>query len=83
MSKDLNCQTGLKPNIVDEETFDREMALCKKLSGKHDGKCGWGVCKDCGVVPLLIKLHKGQLLEDDNEIKLAKENITGDIGSRF
>ena len=77
MDKELNCQTGLKPNIVDKEIFDREMALCKKLLGKNDGKCGWGVCKDCGVVPLMIKLHKGELLEEPDDIKQAKENITG------
>lgn len=77
MNKDLNCKTGLKPNIINEETFDREMALCKKLSAEKNGRCGWGICKDCGAVPLMIKLHKGQLLEDDNEIRQAKEEITG------
>ena len=40
---------------------------------KKDG-CGWGKCVDCGVIPLLYKLHKGQLLED-NEAKRTKEEI--------
>jgi len=65
----LTCKTGLKKNIIKKEVFDREIALCKQLSKKHKGKCGWGKCKDCGVIPLLYKLHKGQLLEKPAEIK--------------
>jgi len=74
--KKLTCKTGLKPNIINKEVFEREIALCKKLSKKNNGNCGWGVCKDCGVIPLLIKLHKGKLLEDPEEIKKAKGRIT-------
>ena len=66
----LTCKTGLKKNIIKKEVFDREIALCKMLSKEGRGKCGWGKCKDCGVIPLLYKLHKGQLIEDP--VKLAK-----------
>ena len=60
-------------NSISQETFDRETRLCKGLAqGK---KCNWGVCKDCGVVPLLIKLRKGKLLEKHEEIEQAKELI--------
>jgi len=72
----LTCKTGLKKNIIKKEVFDREIALCKQLSKKHKGKCGWGKCKDCGVIPLLYKLRKGQLLEKPAEIKKNKSKIT-------
>jgi len=70
------CKTGLKKNIIKKEVFDREIALCKMLYKEHKGRCGWGRCKDCGVVPLLIKLHKGKLIEKPSEIKKAKAKIT-------
>ena len=70
------CKTGLKKNIIKKEVFDREVALCKMLYKECKGKCGWGKCKDCGVIPLLVKLHKGKLLEKPSEIKKAKAKIT-------
>ena len=71
----LTCETGLKKNIIKNEVFDREIALCGQLSKKHKGKCGWGECKDCGVIPFLYKLYKGKLLEKPTEIKKAKSKI--------
>lgn len=71
----LTCETGLMKNIIKKDVFDREIALCKMLWKKNKGKCGWGRCKDCGVVPLLYKLHKGKLLEKPAEIKKAKIKI--------
>lgn len=53
---DFNCQTGLKPEIIDKETFERELVLCKKLSA--DSSCNWGNRQDCGVIPLFYKLYK-------------------------
>jgi len=75
MKKKITCKTGLKKNIIKKDVFDREIALCKKLSKEHKGKCGWGKCRDCGIIPLLIKLHKGKLLEKSSEIKKAKSKI--------
>lgn len=72
----LSCKTGLKKNIIKKDVFDREIKLCQMLSKEHGGKCGWGKCKDCGVVPLLVKLHKGKLLEKPFEIKKAKSRIS-------
>jgi len=69
------CKTGLKKNIIKKEVFDRELELCQNLSKENSGKCGWGKCKDCGVIPLMIKLHKGELLEDPEEIKKSKEIV--------
>jgi len=72
----LICKTGLKKNIIKKEMFNKEITLCKMLAKKNRGKCGWGRCKDCGVIPLLYKLYKGQLLEKPAEIKKAKSKIT-------
>ncbi len=72
----ITCKTGLKKNIIKKEVFDRGIALCKMLAKEGGGKCGWGKCKDCGVIPLLYKLHKGKLLEKPAEIKKAKSKIT-------
>jgi len=76
MKDKLSCKTGLKKNIIKKEVFDREVALCKKLAKENKGKCGWGRCRDCGVIPLLHKLYKGKLLEKPSEIKKAKSKIT-------
>lgn len=75
MKNKLNCKIGLKKNIIKKKVFDRELALCKMLSKDNKGKCGWGICKDCGVIPLLYKLHKGKLLEKPAEIKKTKSRI--------
>lgn len=72
MKKSLSCHLGLKKNIIKKEVFKREITLCKNLFKEHQGKCGWGKCKDCGVIPLLYKLHKGKLLENPREIKKVK-----------
>lgn len=72
----LTYTTGLKKNIIKKEVFDREIKLCEILSKKNKGKCGWGKCKDCGVIPFLYKLHRGKLLEKPAEIKKAKSKIT-------
>lgn len=66
-----------KKNIIKKEVFNKEIALCKMLSTEHKGKCGWGKCKDCGVIPFLYKLHKGQLLEDPVEIAKIKKSLNG------
>lgn len=69
-------KTGLKKNIVKKEIFNREILLCQQLAKENKGKCGWGKCKDCGVVPLLWKLHKGELLED-NRIWKTRNKVLG------
>lgn len=75
MKNKLTCKTGLRKNIIKKEVFDREVALCKQLAKENKGKCGWGKCKNCGVIPLLIKLHKGKLLEKPSEIKKIKSKL--------
>lgn len=60
---------------ISKEVFDREMRMCENLSRTRGGKCAWGKCKDCGVVLLLHKLHKGELIEDSKEIKKTRDKI--------
>ncbi|MFH1456809.1 MAG: hypothetical protein ABIF17_01695 [Patescibacteria group bacterium] len=62
-------------NIIQKEVFDREIKICRDLFKKNRGKCNWGKCKDCGVIPFLYKLYKGQLLEKPVEIKKIKFKI--------
>lgn len=70
---DPKCEAGLAKNIIGGEVFEREIGLCQKLSKDNGGKCGWGKCADCGVVPLLYKLNKGQLLENEEADRIKKE----------
>ena len=46
MEEKLTCKTALKSDLVDKDTFDRELQLCCQLSEENGGKCGWGICKD-------------------------------------
>lgn len=69
------CNTGLASGIIDEETFNREIALCKKLSKQNNGGCCWGKCENCGVIPLLYKLHKGVIIDDQEELKKIKYEV--------
>ncbi len=66
---------GLKKNVIKKEVFDREIALCKMLFRENKGKCGWGKCPNCGVIPLLWKLHKGQLLDTPAKVVKIKKEI--------
>ncbi len=71
----LSCQEELAKNVIKSDVFEREIALCKKLSKDGAGACSWGTCKECGVVPLLYKLHKGELMEDKIEIKSMRKHL--------
>jgi len=64
---------------MEKEIFDKEILICKEMSKKNGGKCKWGVCKKCGVIPLLYKLHKGDLLEDSKEIIEIKRKLFHEI----
>jgi len=75
MKNKLTCKTGLRENVIKKDVFERELELCRKLSKENKNKCGWGKCKDCGVIPFLYKLHKGKLLEKPLEIKIAKAKV--------
>ncbi|MDD2909842.1 MAG: hypothetical protein PHU74_02875 [Candidatus Pacebacteria bacterium] len=76
--KNINCKTGLCPNVINEEVFKKEIELCKKLNKKNGGKCCWGTCDNCGVIPCLYKLYKGEVVDDENDIKELKKNLMSD-----
>jgi hypothetical protein len=71
------CKVGLKPGIVGKETFEREVALCKDLKATNGDGCGWGKCDQCGVLPLLVKLHEGKLVENSVEINELRTKYLG------
>lgn len=68
-----SCASGLKPGLIDQKTFERELGMCGKLHRQNGGRCCWGECAKCGVIPLLYKLGEGKLLETDEEVAAAKE----------
>lgn len=59
---------------MSEELFLKEISICKELY-KNDEWCNWWKCENCWVIPLLYKLYKGILLEDDYEILNLKQNL--------
>lgn len=58
-----------------KEIFEKEIAMCRELNKKNGGKCAWGECDTCGVIPILYKLHKGEFLETDEAISKAKKEV--------
>lgn len=60
---------------MDQATFDKEIAMCQKLSNENGGKCCWGECEKCGVIPFLHKLLHGKVYENEEEIKEIKRTI--------
>ena len=77
MKKKLTRKTGLKKNIIKKKVFEREIKLCQHLNKEHMGKCGWGRCKQCGVIPLLYKLHKGKLIDKSGDLAEIRTSIFG------
>jgi len=53
----------------------KKKLIYKQLSEENGNKCNWGECNKCGVIPLLYKIHKGVLLEDEQEIKDIKKQV--------
>jgi hypothetical protein len=60
---------------MDKKIFAKEIAMCQKLSRKNSGKCKWGECAKCGVVPLLYKLGKGEFYDNEDEVKALKQSV--------
>lgn len=59
---------------ISEKVFKAEIAMCQKLFKKQKG-CAWGKCHDCAVIPLLYKLHRGEIIEDSEGVKRLKSEI--------
>jgi len=64
---------------MEKETFEKEIAMCRKLAKKNNGRCNWGECEKCGVVPLLYKLGKGEFYENKGEVENIKKVALGKI----
>lgn len=60
---------------IDDKTFADEINICKQQSLENNGQCSWGKCSDCGVVPLLIKLNKEKLIEDEKAVRTIKKEF--------
>jgi hypothetical protein len=60
---------------MEKEVFEKEIAMCQKLSRKNGGKCNWGECQKCGVIPLLYKLGKGEFYDIKEEIDKIKKSV--------
>ena len=60
---------------MEKEVFEKEIAMCQKLSKKNGGKCNWGECEKCGVVPLLYKLGKSEFYEKEDEVEKLKKVV--------
>lgn len=75
MENQIDYKIGREERSLSDDVFEREITMCKKLNLKNDGKCSWGECKNCGVIPLLCKLNQGRLLEKAEEIETFKKSI--------
>ena len=62
---------------MDKEIFEKEAGICRNLNEKNGGRCNWGECAKCGVIPLLYKIYKGEFLENKEEIEKIKKEIFG------
>ncbi|HOX40749.1 MAG TPA: hypothetical protein PK263_00980 [bacterium] len=62
---------------IEKDTFDEEIGICQKASAEHGGECAWGKCESCGVVPMLHKLYKGELIEDPTTIEDLRSQYLG------
>ena len=67
---------------MEKEVFEKEIAMCQKLFQKNDGKCNWGECERCGVIPLLYKLGKNEFYESKEKIDEIKKLVLNQNGKR-
>jgi hypothetical protein len=60
---------------MEKEIFEKEIAMCRELSKKNSGRCNWGECDKCGVIPFLYKIGKGEFYEKKDEIEKIKKSV--------
>jgi len=60
---------------MEHEVFQKELAMCQKLNKKNGGRCNWGECEKCGVIPLLHKFGTGELVEKAEDVMALKASI--------
>ncbi|HAR99891.1 MAG: hypothetical protein US57_C0015G0014 [Candidatus Moranbacteria bacterium GW2011_GWC2_37_73] len=59
---------------ISKETFETEIAICKKHFQKKQC-CAWGKCENCGVLPLLQKLYKDEIIDEKEAVTKYKNKI--------
>lgn len=59
---------------ISQEVFEKEVSMCRQLFHEKGG-CNWGRCEDCGVIPLLYKLAKGEVYETPEEVSALKKRV--------
>jgi len=57
---------------MEQELFEKEINMCRELSKKNGGRCKWGECDKCGVIPLLYKIGKGEFYDTPDDIERIK-----------
>jgi len=75
MDDDLDLDDVPESGAISEEVLARETAMCRKLNRENGGRCNWGKCESCGVIPLLYKLSGGGFLETAESVEKAKSDI--------
>jgi hypothetical protein len=60
---------------MEKDTFEREISMCHKLYHDNGGKCNWGECDKCGVIPILYKLFRRDIRETPEEVEDLKEEV--------
>jgi len=61
-------------NQISQTTYDTETLICKQASSENNG-CNWGECDKCGVVPLLVKLRTGSIIEEKDAVAKLKQDV--------
>lgn len=59
---------------ISKETFETEIEMCRKHYQKK-GFCAWGECENCGALPLLQKLYKGEIIDEKEAVEKFKADI--------
>lgn len=60
---------------MSKATFDTEMAICRDLHNNNGGQCNWGVCDQCGVVPMMYKIFKNEHYEDADQVERMRNEV--------
>lgn len=61
--------------MIEKAVFDKEISMCRDLNSKNGGKCNWGECEKCGVIPLLYKLGVGEIHENADDVYNLKRIV--------
>jgi len=62
---------------MDQDTFNKETALCRQLASENGGRCNWGECAHCGVIPLLSKLYKDEFIDNPKAVAKLRSEVLG------